>query len=112
MSKATIPELVIRTTADSPGHVHGVAIGTGSSVDGAMADLLTEARRQAEEIAFSVKDQHLERDVDTEWPFEVIDMRLIPGHAVDQKDAWLAYGTLVSAGGSPWSANYWDHARR
>ena len=78
----------------------------------AMAGLLAKARRQAEGIALTARGQHPERDVDAEWPFKVIDMPLIPGHAVGQREAWLAYGTLVSTGGSSWSSNCWDHARR
>ena len=97
----TIPELVIRTTADNPGYAHSVVIGAGSSVDEAMADLLDKARRQAEEIALVVQDQQTEQVADAEWPFEVIGMRLATSHVGGQREAWLAYGTLVSAGRTP-----------
>jgi hypothetical protein len=77
-----------------------------------MTDLLAKASRQAIALALAAQEQHPENAVDAEWPFEVIGMRLTPGHASDQQEAWLAYGTLVSAGRTPWFANYWDRTSR
>ena len=84
----------------------------GGGIDAAMADLMAEGRRQAEEIVLALQDQHPEQDGDTEWPFEVIDVRLVRGHRGDPGEAWVAVGTLCSADRTPWSGSYWDQARR
>src|ERR1700733_2026376 len=50
MTDATIPPIVLRTTSDGAAYAHGLAIGTGASVDQAVSALADEAQRQAEEI--------------------------------------------------------------
>ena len=45
---------------------------------------------------------------DSEWRFEVVDVRLMPGVIEGEQSGWLAYGTLVSAGKHPGAAGYWS----
>ena len=97
-----------RTTADSPGYAHGLAVGAGSGIDAAMLDLDREGRRQAQEILAVVLDEDPAVQADAEWQFQIIDVRLRPGHHGDPQEAWIAYGTLCSNGRTPWAANYWD----
>jgi hypothetical protein len=111
MAKVTIPELVIRTTADNPGYVHGLAVGAGSSLDSAVEELMTEAQRQAGELAREYQDGGQD---DTEWAFQVVDVRLTTGPiGGPAAEAWVAYGTPVSDGRTPWAqGSYWDRDRR
>lgn len=75
MAKITVPPLVLRTTSDSPGHAHGLALGTGSSIDTALENLENEGMRQAQELAGEFRDD--QRD-NAEWPFAIIDVKLVP----------------------------------
>jgi hypothetical protein len=107
MPKVTIAPLVLRTTSDQAGHVHGLAIGAGATLDSALEELETEAQRQAGELARELQPDDAQPDA--EWRFEVLDVRITtgpPGCAPDE--AWVAYGTLTSAGRTPWAASYWD----
>lgn len=112
MAEVTIPPLVVRTTADSPGYVHGPAVGAGPGIDAALANLEREGRTQAEEILAAQLDEEPEVQVDAEWQFQIIDVRLQPGHRGDPQEAWFAIGTLCSNGRTPWAANYWNEPRR
>jgi hypothetical protein len=99
MAKVTISGLGLRTTSDGAGHVHGVAVGSGSSIDAAVTNLATEAGLLAEQIA----DQFQDSDhPDTTWQFEVVDFRLVAGPSETTGEAWACYGTLVSTGKHPW----------
>lgn len=111
MPKVTIPDLVIRTTADHAGYVHGLAIEAGPSLDSAVEKLATEGRRQAQDLTCEHQDG--ERD-DVEWRFELVDVRMVTGPCGSPADeAWCAYGTLVSDRRTPWAqGSYWDRERQ
>jgi len=51
MPNITIPECTLRTTSDGPGHVHGVVLGSGLTLDEALTALAARARARAEELA-------------------------------------------------------------
>jgi hypothetical protein len=51
MPNITIPDIGCRTTSDGTGHAHGLAVGTGTSLDEALSALQIGARAQAEEVA-------------------------------------------------------------
>ncbi len=112
MANIMIPPVTMRTTTDNPGHLHGVVYATGSSVRYACERLGSAALARAHEAAtpFRINDEHADRE-DAEWVFEVIGLRLQPGHPGSGDDSWLAYGTVSSAGASPWQGSYWDNRR-
>jgi hypothetical protein len=109
MATITIADVLVRTTNDNPGHVHGVSIGGGPDIDSAMISLMTDAQHRAEELARELQGTDRE---DAVWQFEVIDLRIIPGPPDREDERWLAYGTLASRGRTPWTASYWDEPDR
>jgi hypothetical protein len=106
MSNVTIHDPIIRTTSDGAGHVHGIAAGTGQTVDEALIGLAREARTQAEEAAREFQGPG-HTDPDTAWRFEVVDVRLLAGPPDAGPESWVAYGTLTSHGSHPWDEDYW-----
>jgi hypothetical protein len=51
MPDITIPGILLRTTSDGPGHVHGLAVANGLTLDQALATLAAQAAARASEIA-------------------------------------------------------------
>jgi hypothetical protein len=68
----------------------------------------TEGIRLAQDIASEFAD---DERADIEWPFEIMGVRLVAGPPGGD-DAWVAVGTLVSRGATPWAAGYWDQEGR
>jgi hypothetical protein len=108
MPTITIPDVTIRTTSDGAGHAHGLALGTGLTLDGALQALTAEALRQAGEIAETYRGADHDSQPDAEWRFEVVDMRIVIGPEGSRDESWCCYGTLCSTGATPWSASFWD----
>ena len=120
MPNITIPDITIRTTSDGEGYVHGLVVGTGSSVDAAIIELAAEARRQAEEARELAElpagrtapdgDEAVEfgysSSEETPWRFEVVDVHMVAGS--EAAEAWCAIGTLRSEGARPGAASYWQ----
>jgi hypothetical protein len=122
MPRVEVPEVKIRPTGDSEGHVHGLVIGEGPDPHAATKELKEEARILAEGAAerysarqgaydsrpFTEEEMvHGRREAFTPrneepkvWRFEVIDLRLAPG-PVERQTGWVAYGTLVATTESP-----------
>jgi hypothetical protein len=110
MPDSTIPECTLRTTSDGSGHVHGLALGSGLTLDEALTGLAARAQAQAEELAAEYRgDEHRDRP-DAEWRFEVADVRIVAGPPHSDRESWVAYGTLRSIGVHPWAASYWQEA--
>jgi hypothetical protein len=109
MPNITIPDIVCRTTSDGPGHAHGLAAGSGTSLDEALSALRTVARVQAEEIAGEYRGGEHAARPDAEWAFEVVGVRIVIGPEGSPHDSWVAYGTLCSGGANHWAASFWDH---
>jgi hypothetical protein len=124
MPTITVPPITIRTTSDGAGYAHGLAAGTGPTVDAALAALADEAGRQAEEAATAAETEaergpHKIAPVpprgvpvsgeadDTTWRFEVVDVRLVAGR--EAAEAWCAIGTLRSDSERPGPASYWQN---
>lgn len=133
MTDVTIPDIVLRTTSDGGGYVHGLAIGTGANLDQAVRALMTEAERQATEVTRAAADsrepvyeegpvtivdgQAVRPKLSTTKPppplpvryYEVADVRLthVPGGG---DETWVAYGTLRSSI-RPQSDSFWDDGR-
>jgi len=124
MTDVTIPDITLRTTSDGQAFAHGLAIGTGASVDQAVNALADEAQRQAQEIererlearrasrtggrGLPVPAAQHDGAKPERW-YEVADVRL----ACDPADAarterWVAYGTLRSTRQRPGGGGYWD----
>lgn len=108
MPNITIPECTLRTTSDGPGHVHGLVLGSGVTLDEALTGLAASAHARAEELAAEYRgDEHRDRP-DAEWRFEVADLRIVAGPPHSDRESWAAYGTLRSIGVHPWAASYWQ----
>jgi hypothetical protein len=71
--------LVLRMTSDQAGHVHGLSIGAGATLDSALEELDSEAQRQAGELARELQPDDTQPDA--EWRFEVADVRSAPAVA-------------------------------
>jgi hypothetical protein len=109
MPDITIPGILLRTTSDGPGHVHGLAVANGLTLDQALATLAARAAARASEIAAAYRGAEHAGRPDAEWRFEVIDLRITAGPPDSGGETWVAYGTLRSQGADPWQASYWDN---
>jgi hypothetical protein len=108
MPEISIKDMTLRTTAGATGHVHMVVTGRGSEPAEALTDLAGTAEAEAARIAGKFNPAENRNKPDAEWRFEVVDIRLIPVTHDVPSLAWMAYGTLESAGATPWAASYWD----
>lgn len=108
MPNITIPECVLRTTSDGHGHVHGLTLASGPTLEKALAGLAARAHAQAEELADGFRGAGHRGRPDAEWRFEVADVRIVAGPPGSGQEAWVAYGTLCSFGAHPWAASYWQ----
>jgi hypothetical protein len=79
-----------------------VVAGNGVTVSEALKDLAKLARVEAAKIAEPFGGAEHLGEADVVWPFEVIDVQLIPVPLVAGDSWWIAYGTLASAGATPW----------
>jgi hypothetical protein len=100
MPNINIPELVLRNTSDGAWHAQGLVVGSGLTLENAIASLGAEARAQAEEAARPLQEARSEPDAI--WPFEVVDIRLVVGPPDSGTESWAAIGTLRSRGINPW----------
>jgi hypothetical protein len=101
MPAITIPAITIRTTSSDSGHPHGTVIGTGRYAEDAFTHLAKQAREYAKQIAGALDTQEHAGQPDTDWSFEVIDLRLVAAGSPDS-NTWAAVGTLCSIGATPW----------
>ncbi len=108
MPNITVPECVLRTTSDGHGHVQGLALASGRTLEEALAGLAARANAQAEELAAGYRGKEHEGRPDAEWRFEVADVRIVAGPPGSGRETWVAYGTLCSVGAHPWAASYWQ----
>ena len=95
-----------------PGHVHGLALASGVTLDEALAGLSAQAHAQAEELAAEYRGNEHRNRPDAEWRFEVADVRIVAGPPDGGRESWVAYGTLRSVGAHPWAASYWQETGR
>jgi len=107
MADISITDITLRTTAGGTGYPHMVMTGRGLEPPEALADLAGAAEAEATRIAEKFRTAANRDKPDAEWRFEVVDIRLIHVMHDDPGLAWMAYGTLESAGATPWTAS-WD----
>ncbi len=91
-----------RTTSDNAGFPHMVVAGSGVTVSEALKDLAKLARGEAAKIAEPFRGAEHLGESDVVWPFEVVDVQLVPVPLTAGDSWWIAYGTLASAGATPW----------
>lgn len=108
MPNITVPGCVLRATSDGHGHVHGLALASGLTLDEALAGLAASAHARAEELAAGYRGNEHQGRPDAEWRFEVADVRIVAGRPDSGRESWVAYGTLCSVGAHPWAASYWQ----
>jgi hypothetical protein len=103
MPEISITDMTLRTTSCEAGYPHTVVTGCGLVPIEALADLAVAAEREAERIAGQFRTAEYDARPDAEWPFEVVDIRFVAGPVGSSRCEWLVYGTLVSAGVTPWA---------
>jgi hypothetical protein len=109
MARFSIPAVMVTTTADGAGYVHGVAVGIGDDPDGAIAALAAEAKRMIAEWIKSARLRQADVLGPDDWGIEVVDLRLVPGIDMEIHSPWTAYGTLRTTGLSPLAADAAGH---
>jgi hypothetical protein len=72
------------------------------TVAAALKDLAELAREEASKVAKPFRGAKYLGECDVVWPFEVVDVQLVPVPLAADDSWWIAYGTLASAGATPW----------
>lgn len=89
MPNISIPECMLRTTSDGPGHVHGLALASGRTPEETLTGLAARARAWAEEVAAEYRGgEHRDRP-DAEWRFDVADVRIVAGPPDSGRESWV-----------------------
>jgi hypothetical protein len=91
-----------RTTSDSVGFPRMVVAGNGGTVRQALENLTELAEEEAAQIVKPFQGAEYLSEPDIVWPFEVVDVQLVPVPLANGDSWWIAYGTLVSDGATPW----------
>jgi hypothetical protein len=92
-----------RTTSDNVGLPRMIVAGNGGTVYEALQNLAELAEKEADKIAKPFHGTEYLSEPDVMWPFEVVDVQLVPVPLADGDSWWIAYGTLASDGATPWS---------